>query len=139
VCSCVTAAPSFGQGTPAGRIKIATGEAFIVRQNAVIPAQAGLPLFEADGLRTGSNGRLAVTLKDDTRVSLDPGSEVRLDRFAYAPADGRLALVLKVVRGLVAYVSGHIASLSHDAVHIETPDAIVGIRGTRLGIRVEPK
>jgi hypothetical protein len=128
-----------GQVLPAGRIKVVTGEAFVVRQNAVIPAEAGLVLFEADGLRTGPNGRLAVTLRDDTRVSLDPGSEVRLDRFAYAPVEGRLALVLNVLRGLVAYVSGHIAKLSPDAVRIETPDAIIGIRGTHIGIRVEQK
>jgi hypothetical protein len=133
------AAAASGQSPAAGRIKIATGEAFIVRASGIVPARPGLEVFESDGLRTGLNGRLAVTLKDDTRVSLDPGTEVRLDRFAYAPADGRLGLALKVVRGLIAYVSGRIASLSRDAVRLETPDAVVGIRGTHLVIRVEPK
>src|SRR6185295_10081040 len=116
-----------GQTPAAGRIKIATGTAFIVRQGALIPAQPGLAVYEADGLKTGSDGHLAVTLKDDTRVSLDPDSEIRLDRFVYAPSDGRLGLALKVVRGLIAYVSGRIASLSPGAVQLETPDAIVGI------------
>jgi hypothetical protein len=122
----------------AGRIKVASGSAFVVRDSKMIPAQAGQVLFEADGLRTGADGRIGVTLKDDTRVSLGPGSEVRLDRFVYAPRDGRLGLVLKIVRGVAAYVSGQIAKLSPDAVRLETPAAIVGVRGTSLAIRVEP-
>jgi len=122
----------------AGRIKVASGSAFIVRESKMIPAQVGHVVFVADGLRTGADGRIGVTLKDDTRVSLGPGSEVRLDRFVYAPQDGRLGLVLKIVRGVAAYVSGQIAKLSPDAVRLETPAAIVGVRGTSLAIRVEP-
>jgi hypothetical protein len=94
-------------------------------------------VFEADALRTGGDGSIGVTLKDDTRVSLGPNSEVRLDRFSYAPADGNLALALKFVRGIAAYVSGHIAKLSPDAIRLETPGAIVGVRGTTLAIRVQ--
>jgi hypothetical protein len=63
---------------------------------------------------------------------------VRLDRFVYAPAEGRLAVVLNIVRGVAAYVSGQIAKLSPDAVRLETPAAIVGVRGTSLALRVEP-
>ena len=132
--------PAFAGGlqqepTAAGRIKIASGSVFIVRAGATIPAQAGQQVFEADTLRTGTDGRLGLTLKDDTRLSLGPSSEIRLDRFAYAPAEGRLGFVLNVVRGVAAYVSGRIAKLAPDAVRLETPAAIVGVRGTRLVIR----
>ena len=44
---------------------------------------------------------------------------------------------MKVVRGVVAYVSGHIAKLSPDAVRIETPSAILGVRGTTLAMRID--
>jgi len=121
----------------AGRIKIVSGSVSVVRANAVLPAKAGQVLFEADTLRTGADGRVGVTLNDDTRVSLGPGSEARLDQFLYAPAEGRLALVLNIVHGLVAYVSGRIAKLSPDAVKLETPNAIVGVRGTTLALRVD--
>jgi hypothetical protein len=133
------ATPALGQQpSAAGRIKIASGVAFIVRGGGLIPAQAGQVVFEADGLRTGLDGHLGVTLKDDTRVSLGPSSEVRVEQFVYAPASGGLGLVLKVVRGAVAYVSGQIAKLSPDSVRLETPAAIVGVRGTSLAIRVDP-
>jgi hypothetical protein len=125
--------------TVAGRIKIVSGSAFVVRAGAVVPAQAGQLVYEADALRTGADGRLGVTLKDDTRVSMGPGSELRVDRFLYAPAEGRLGFVLNVVRGVVAYVSGRIAKLSPDSIRLETPAAVVGVRGTTLAFRVVPE
>jgi hypothetical protein len=124
--------------TPAGRIKTVSGSAFIVRDRASIPAQPGLMVFEADSLRTGADGTIGVTLKDDTRLALGPGSEVRLERFAYAPGTGGVGMVLKFVRGVTAYVSGRLAKLAPDSIRLETPSAIVGVRGTTLAIRVEP-
>jgi hypothetical protein len=132
----LAASPAFAEPPAAGRIKVASGQAFIVRGGQQLPATVGLTVLESDGLRTGADGSLGVTLKDDTRVSLGPSSEVRLDSFLYDPAAGRLGLALKFMRGVTAYVSGRIAKLSPDAVRLETPAAIVGVRGTTLTIRV---
>jgi hypothetical protein len=136
----LAATPAFGQqAVAAGRVKIASGSAFIVRAGTLVPAQVGQPVYEADSLRTGNNGRIGITLKDDTRVSLGPDSEARLDRFAYAPADGRLGFVLKMVRGVAAYVSGRIAKLAPDSIRLEPPAGIVGVRGTTVALRVLPE
>jgi hypothetical protein len=133
-----TAAPAFAQeANPAGKVKVASGAAFIVRNGTAIPAQPGQTVLEHDGLRTGPDGTLGVTLKDDTRVSLGPSSEVRVERFVYAPGGGGLEMALKFVRGVAAYVAGRIAKLAPDAVRLETPAAIVGVRGTSLVIRVQ--
>ena len=133
------ASPVFAQqeASPAGRIKTVSGAAYIVRNNAVIPAQAGQVVYEADALRTGPDGKIGVTLKDDTRLALGPASEVRLERFAYAPGTASLGMVLKFVRGVTAYVSGRLAKLAPDSIRLETPSAIVGVRGTTLAIKVE--
>jgi hypothetical protein len=126
------------QPSAAGRIKVVSGSAFIFRGGKLIAAQAGQDVYASDGLRTGADGSLGVTLKDDTRLSLGPSSEVGIERFAYATSDGSLGLVLRFVRGVSAYVSGRIAKLSPDAVRLETPAAIVGVRGTTLAISAEP-
>lgn len=130
------AAATVAAQAPAGRVKVASGSAFIVRQQKAIDASVGAVVFESDLLRTGDDGRLGVTLRDDTRISLGPETEVRVSRIAYQPAQGQLALVLAVARGVMAYVSGQIARLSPDSVRVETPDAVIGIRGTRLAIHV---
>jgi hypothetical protein len=126
------------QPSAAGRIKTVSGPAFIVRDGATIPAQPGQVIFEADTIRTGADGSVGVTLKDDTRLALGPSSEVRLARFLYEPGNGGLGLVLKFVRGVTAYVSGRMAKLAPESIRLETPAAIVGVRGTSLAIRVEP-
>lgn len=126
------------QPSGAGTVKLASGSVFIVRQSTLVPAKVGQVLLETDALRTGADGRVGVTLNDDTRVSLGPNSEVRLERFVYAPGEGRLALALQFVRGVAAYVSGRIAKLAPDAIRLETPAAIVGVRGTTVAIRVGP-
>jgi hypothetical protein len=121
---------------PAGSVKVASGSAFIVRGETLVPAKVGQAVLESDRLRTGADGALGITLRDDTRVSLGPASEVRLESFLYNPSAGRMALVLKFIRGVTAYVSGRIAKLAPDAIRLETPAAIVGVRGTMLTIRV---
>lgn len=132
-----TAAPALAQGqTAAGRIKVVSGSAFIVRGARTIPATAGELVYAADGLKTGDGGSVGVTLKDDTRLSLGPNSEVRLERYVYAPGNGGLGMVLKFVRGVAAYVSGRMARLAPDSIRLETPAAIVGVRGTSLAVRV---
>jgi hypothetical protein len=133
------AAPALAQqSSPAGYVKIASGSAIILRHNTTVPARPGQALFASDTLRTGVDGTVGVTLKDDTRLSLGPSSEVRLERYVYAPAEGGFGMVLKFVRGVAAYVSGRIAKLAPDSIRLEAPAAIVGVRGTTVAIRVEP-
>jgi hypothetical protein len=133
-----TATPVAAQAaTPAGHVKTSSGAAFIVRDNATIAARPGTAVFETDTLRTGADGTVGITLKDDTRVSLGPSSEVRIERYTYAPGDGGFAMVLRFARGVAAYVSGRMAKLAPDSIRLETPSAIVGVRGTTVAIRVE--
>jgi hypothetical protein len=133
-----TATPVVAQQPPAaGRIKVVSGSAFIVRQDATIPAALGQDVFETDSLRTGADGRIGVTLKDDTRVSLGPSSELHLQRFVYEPGSGSLGMVIQFVRGAAAYVSGRMAKISPQSIRLETPAAIVGVRGTSLAVRVD--
>ena len=137
---CTMATPVLAQERPvAGRIKVSTGAAFIVRDGAQISAELGQNLFETDGLRTGVDGKIGVTLNDDTRLSLGPNSELKLERFTYAPADSSFGLALKFIRGAATYVSGRIAKFAPDSIRLETPAAIVGVRGTTLAISVLPE
>jgi hypothetical protein len=133
------AAPALAQQpSPAGHVKIVSGSAFIVRQNATVPAQPGEAVFATDALRTGADGTIGVTLQDDTRLSLGPSSEVRLARYVYAPGEDGFGMVLTFVRGVAAYVSGRMAKLAPDSIRLETPAAIVGVRGTTVAVRVDP-
>jgi hypothetical protein len=120
----------------AGRVKAASGSATIVRSGQSSPAAVGAVVSESDVLRTGSDGQLAVMLKDESRLSMGPNSEITLATFTYVPAESRLALVVRMARGALSYVSGRIAKLMPDAVRLETPTSVIGVRGTHALIHV---
>jgi len=120
-----------------GRVKLVAGEATILRGGQATPASVGAILSAADRLRTGADGRVGVTLKDDTRLSLGANTEIALAEFEYAPGSGQLSLVVRVARGLLSYISGHIAKLAPSAVRLETPTSVIGVRGTHALLRVE--
>ncbi len=130
-------APLRGDERTIGVIRTSAGAAFVGRAGAELRGREGLALRESDVLRTGPDGSLGVILRDDTRLSLGPDSEVRIDRFAFAPSKGVLALVIRMARGAATYVSGKIATLSPGSARIETPVATLSTRGTAFAVRVD--
>jgi len=121
----------------AGFLKTVKGTASIIRQGEAIPAVVGAKIFKDDTLRTGADGSLGVTFLDDTVMSLGPGSEVALKDFEFSPAEGRLSIFVRMLKGTAVYLSGIIAKLAPQAVRFETPKANIGVRGTRFAVKVE--
>jgi len=133
----VAATPLYAQApTPAGHVKTVSGTALIVRDGGTTVAKPGAAIYATDSLRTGADGAVGVTLRDDTRVSLGPSSEMKVDRYVYSPGEGGLGMVLKFLRGAAVYVSGRMAKLAPDSIRLETPSGIVGVRGTTVAVRV---
>ena len=131
------AAPAAAQQpVPAGHVKTVTGAAYVVRGQSTTAVKPGDAIFASDTLRTAGDGAVGITMRDDTRLSLGPNSEVRVDRYVYAPGEGGLGMVLKFVRGVAVYVSGRMAKLAPDSIRLEAPSAIVGVRGTTVAIKV---
>ena len=130
-------APAFAGAASIGSVKLSSGAAVVLRGDQVLPAQPGLQLQTDDILRTGADGILGVILRDDTRISLGPGSEVVLDQFLFAPAAGELSLVVRMVRGIVQFISGEISRLAPERVKFETPVGVVGVRGTRFLVKID--
>jgi hypothetical protein len=120
-----------------GSVKIVRGDVSIHRGPQVIPAVEGAHLLAHDSLQTSAGGSLGVILQDGTRVSLGPNTSVEIDRFTYEPVEGRFALLLRLSRGVLAYISGKIAQFSPGSVQVETPVGIVGLRGTEFAISLE--
>ncbi len=133
----LAAVPLRAAEQPSGIVKVLTGSAVVVHGGEELPLNTGRPIVEGDTIRTAPDGRVGITLKDGTRLSLGGNAELRIDRFAYAPAQGHLALALKLLRGATEYISGRIAHLAPGAVTVETPKAVIGIRGTHLLIGVD--
>ncbi len=123
-----------------GRVAIVrnvSGSATVVRQGQTISATNGMEIWENDTLRTGRDGSIGVVFNDDTFLSLGPGSALIIDEFVFAPKQGKFSIVVRMLKGTAAYLSGLISKLSPDSAHFKTPTASIGIRGTKFVVRVE--
>jgi hypothetical protein len=129
--------PVQGAEALVGSVKTVLGTAFVRRGAESQPIREGMHLQLNDTLQTSADGRLGAILQDGTRISLGPNTELKIDRFVYQPADGKFALLLRLGRGVLAYISGRIAQFSPDSVTIETPVGVLGLRGTRLAVSIE--
>ena len=130
--------PVYASATIATVQKV-SGVAAIVRQGQAMSATVGLEIWENDTLRTGPDGSIGVKFSDDTLLSLGPDSTLFIDKFLFAPREGKYSIVLRMIKGTAAYLSGLISKLSPDSAHFETPTASIGIRGTKFVVRVEGK
>ncbi len=121
----------------AGSVKTLTGSGQVVRAQDPLPAQVGMHVMSGDVLQTGPQGSMGILFRDDTALSLGPGSQVVIDEFLFDPAQDSLSLLTKVSKGTAAYVTGQIAKLRPEAVAVRTPLSTIGIRGTHFVVKVE--
>ena len=123
--------------TPIGYVKNVTGEASVTTANNQRKAEVGTPIHQGSVLRTGAQSSMGVTFKDETLMSFGPETELTVDEYLYAPAQGKLKLGSRLVKGTLNYVSGVIARLRPDAVSVDTPTGTIGVRGTQFVAKIE--
>ena len=114
-----------------------SGMATVVRQGQTVSAKIGLEIYQNDTLRTGPDGSLGVVFRDDTLLSMGPESVLVIDEFVFAPKQGKFSIVIRMLKGTAAYLSGLISKLAPESAHFKTPTASIGIRGTKFVARVE--
>ncbi len=118
-----------------GVVRSAAGRATITREGRAFPAAVGAKLHVGDTLVTGPGASLGVILRDDSTLSLGPESHLVIRNFLFAPAEGKLGLLVRLSRGTLACISGLIGKLAPGSVRFETPAATIGIRGTRFAVK----
>lgn len=120
-----------------GSIKTVTGLAYVVTDGRPVRATVGQPVHLGSVLRTGADASLGVSFRDGTLMAFGPRTELTVDEYLYAPAQGQLRLGARLARGTLNYISGVIAKLRPDGVSITTPAGVIGVRGTQFVARVD--
>jgi hypothetical protein len=124
-------------GEDIGQIKTLTGEVYIVRQQVKRQAQTGDRLEVADAIITGPDSSVGITFIDNSRFSAGPRSHIELEQFQFDSTTYDGVSSTKMQHGTLAIISGHIAKRSPDAMKVRTPTTILGVRGTRVLLKVE--
>ncbi|MFZ2307842.1 MAG: FecR domain-containing protein [Rhodoferax sp.] len=125
------------QTAPVGYVKTVSGQAWVTTAGRRVAAAPGTPVHVGSQLKTLAQASLGVTFKDNTLMSFGPDTELTVDEYLYAPAQGELKLGTSLAKGSLNYVSGVIAKLRPEAVSVKTPTGIIGVRGTQFVARVE--
>lgn len=120
-----------------GQIKAVTGDVHIIRDNVQRPAKAGDLLEQSDMVVTGAESSVGITFIDNSRFSVGPNSRIALEQFRFDPTTHDGAFLTKMHRGTLAVISGQIAHRTPDAMQVQTPTSILGVRGTKFLVKVE--
>jgi len=120
-----------------GQIKVATGQVFVDRKGQSLPGRVGLPLEADDVLRTGADGSVGITMRDNSLLSAGPNSILSLEHFEFDPTTSEGRFDARLQRGTLAVVSGRIAKKAPQAMTVRTPSAVLGVRGTEFVVSVD--
>lgn len=130
-------APAHAQETAtAGIIKRVSGTVFIERDTSRLPAAPGMAVMRSDRIVTGTPGAVGITLVDDTLLSAGPGTRLELSEVRFDSTTHEGQLWLRLYKGAIHVITGIIARESPQNVRIETPTAVMGVRGTEFIVDV---
>ena len=122
---------------PVGSINTLEGKVIISRSGARKVAVIGQPIYQRDTVYTEADSRVGIILRDDTTLSLGPESALELQSYRFQPSERQFSLVVRMLKGTFAYLSGVMGKLAPEAIRLETPDSVIGIRGTHLLVEVK--
>ena len=74
-------------------------------------AVVGAAVHMKDELRTGATGRMQVTFRDNTVLTLGENASVLIDRYVYDPDKGIGETVLQATKGAFRFATGRIKEL----------------------------
>lgn len=123
--------------TAVGQVKTVSGEAWVITSGQRVKAVPGSTVYLGSQLRTMAKSSLGVTFKDETMMSFGPDTELTVDEYLYAPAQGQAGLSTRIAKGSLNYVSGQIAKMRPESVSVKTPAGIIGVRGTQFLAQIE--
>lgn len=129
--SCLAVIPAMADEA-AGVIKVAVGEVSLQRGVGTLAATPGTLVQAADVLITGEYGRVGVTFRDNSLLSLGPNSRLVIDSFRFDATTHEGGFESTLKQGRLAVVSGKIAKHAPDAMKVRTPASILGVRGTEF-------
>ena len=120
-----------------GQVKTRTGDVKVLRHGALQPLSVGDHVFQSDTITTAKGASVGITFVDNSMMSLGPASQLALDQFQFDTTTHAGLFNTSLAKGTLAVKSGQIVQQTPEAMHIKTPAALLGVRGTEFVVRAD--
>lgn len=134
-CICLLSAGAVLAQNVAGVVKKSEGNVSIQRGGKTIAASVGTQVMAGDVLRTADRSSTGVMMKDETRLSLGPNSQVVVDKYGFNADSHAGGMFISVVKGTLMMITGLLVK-NPSAVTVKTPTTTAGVRGTQFIVDV---
>ncbi len=94
------------------------------------------PVYREDIIKTGKRGRVQLMFTDNTLISLDRQSEMKIAEYEWKPDQNDGKLKTEIKEGTFRVMGGKITKVAPDKFTTETPAATIGIRGSMYAGKV---
>lgn len=115
-----------------GMVAAIRGVLQIERGGSAQPGSIGAPLFAGDRLSTGSGDQAKLVFRDDSVIDLASDTQLVLAKAVVGSTTGRREMQLRLSQGKVRAVLGESVRPGSGRYEIETPTAVVVVRGTEF-------
>src|SRR5882757_194919 len=132
----IASGAAMAEATKVGQAEIIRNEVVHVGEAELIPINVGDDVVRDEVIRTSADSDARFGLIDDTKLTLGPGSELKIDRAVYADDSRYKQIVIRLTEGAFRFITGNSDKKSY---RIETPTASIGVRGTILDIQISEK
>jgi hypothetical protein len=130
------------QGTAAvvGHFSQVEGKVDLLKKGQLpaTPSKLNDEVEPGDILRTKSLSKAQITFVDDSVLTISPGSRIAIEEYMVDAAKGKRNAVLQLFQGIALAVVSKIYQSEQPNFIIKTHTAIVRIRGTEVGILLNP-
>jgi hypothetical protein len=120
-----------------GQIKTSKGRVEVTRAGQTLPGSVGTRLQTSDTVTTGADGSVGITMNDDSLLSAGPNTVLSLDRYDFDPTTNQGRFNATLNKGTLAVISGRLAKQNPGAMTVQTPAAVLGVRGTEFVVSAQ--
>ena len=127
------------QNEAVGRITMTLGQAHIFRPDGSHrSARSGDPVWVGDRIETAAGGHVHIRFVDDALVSVRPASRLVIEDYQYVSSQVHQSLVrFRLDIGVARSISGAAAEGARERFRLNTPLAVIGVRGTDFVVRAD--
>ena len=116
----------------AGVVTVSSGTASLERAGQSMSIRPGIRVMQGDRVITAGDGFVAISMRDNTHLTLGPNSNLALDRYAFDPKTRNGNFMASFTKGSMRVITGLIGQHSPESFNVNTASATIGIRGTEF-------